>query len=106
VSFLVVLVVEREAVAGFAWVGFLADRVRVRANDLGNLSDDVGEVLVFAEEEDRCFRVAPTRVAEELVDRARQAAGSVPEFAFGDEEVLVLVPDEDVGFAVAVEGLA
>src|SRR4029078_7883988 len=79
VSLLVVLVVEREPVPGFARGGFLLGGVRVRVHRGRGLGEDVGEVFVLAEEEGAGLGVAPACVAQELVDCAREAGWSAPE---------------------------
>lgn len=67
---------------------------------------DGGEVVASGEDDGGGVSIADGEVAKELIDGIEIALGSFPEFVFGDEQVLVVVTEVDVGFTVVVKGLA
>lgn len=70
------------------------------------LADDGGR-LAAAEEHQQCrLGVTPGEVAQELAERVPDRLCSLPDLAFGDEDVAVADTDEDVGLAGGVEHLA
>ena len=72
----------------------------------GHAFEDLCRRGAPVEDEYRRFGVPPGRIAEELVDRFPVALRSIPEFAFGDEDVAPVLPEQDVGLAARVERLA
>src|SRR5688572_31802533 len=105
-TLLVILLTHREAVGRLMRVLVLPHVTRVRCNNSRNLLENGGEFLVSAKDEYRRFRVTPLRIPEDLIDGLGQNFGSAPELALSDEQILVGVPDEDVGLSFVVEGLA
>src|SRR6185295_6895520 len=64
------------------------------------------EILLPVEDNCRQLRVAPTGITEELFSEfLSELLRPVPEQAFGDEDVVVIDSNEDIGLSIAVKGL-
>src|SRR6266702_6245289 len=68
--------------------------------------DHSRKVLVAIEDHEGGLCVAPIQISQQLVNRFGQTFWAPPIFAFGDENILVLLPDKNVGFAAFVERLS
>jgi hypothetical protein len=63
------------------------------------------EVLRLAENDNGALAISPRQILEKLVDRLRDRKRPLPEFALADEQVLIVLPDEDVGLPTSIESL-
>src|SRR5215471_10180295 len=90
----------------FTDLGVFLDETNVRRDFLLDRLDHGPELLV-TDETDQCrLGVPPGQVREKLVDLIQELLGTSPESAFGDKNVLALVPDQNVCFPGLVERLA
>jgi hypothetical protein len=76
------------------------------SNRLLCLLDHIAKALVAVEDDQRRLRVSPGHVSLELVDGGGEGGHTLPDFAFGDEDVGTALPDDDVRLSLAIEGLA
>lgn len=77
----------------------------MRGQSLPNRGLDSADVRLGDEDDEGCLGVPPGQVRKQLVDLLEELLGSIPDHAFCDEDVLLLVPQEDVRLAFLVEGL-
>lgn len=80
--------------------------VRMLRHGLSNLSQHGAETRVPIEHDNGGLRVPPAQIGEQLVYRFKEGFLALPEFAFGDENIFPVFPNEDVGFAIKIKRLA
>jgi hypothetical protein len=75
----------------------------VGLHSLCSFGQDGSELLATAEQYDGCLGIAPSRVTQNLIDGAMKGLPAIPKLAFSDENILALIPDEDVSLSTIVE---
>ena len=79
----------------------------MRLQRLGRPCEEIGEVgVALVEYDQRGFAIAPSQVAEQLIDAPCQFNRPAPKLAFGNKGSATIGLDADVGLATAAEGLA
>src|SRR6266480_6151862 len=99
-SVAIVWMADDKSIFRFTFLPFRSDKFSVRSDRGLNLAKDVTKVLVLIEEKNRSFGIAPSHVAEKLINGFCQRLLAGPKFAFSSEYWLPIVPYLDVCLAL------
>ena len=92
----IILVAERVPEPGLAAPSFLLLEIRMRSDDVGGRGENLGEVAVPVEQQDRGLRVPPRQVTEKLVNSLGEPLWSAPKLTFGDKYVAIAGSNQNV----------
>jgi hypothetical protein len=102
----IILVAERVPEPGLAAPSFLLLEIRMRSDDVGGRGENLGEVAVPVEQQDRGLRVPPRQVTEKLVNSLGEPLWSAPKLTFGDKYVAIAGSNQNVRLALIIECFA
>ena len=83
-----------------------APKAFVSPRNFGNFLQNSGRVLIFIENDNRCFRVPPSRIRQKLINRFGKFLFPFPKLTFGDEDIFVVLPNQNVCLAGTIECFA